>query len=122
MTKILIAEDDDHTRDALREVLTMEGYQVIPASDGLQALELFAAPGAGFRAVLLDFSMPRLDGVETLKRLRARQPDIAVVLMSGFEAEEALERFAGLGISGFLQKPFTPAALLAAMAKAHTGA
>ena len=54
-----------------------------------------------------------------IKRLRARQPDIAVVLMSGFEVEEALERFAGLGISGFLQKPFTPAALLAAMAQAH---
>jgi PleD family two-component response regulator len=43
MTKILIAEDDDHTRDALREVLTMEGYEVIAASDGLQAVDFFRA-------------------------------------------------------------------------------
>ena len=119
---VLVVDDEATIRQVAADVLTQNGIPATTASDGLQALELFAAPGAGFRAVLLDFSMPRLDGVETLKRLRARQPDIAVVLMSGFEAEEALERFAGLGISGFLQKPFTPAALLAAMAKAHTGA
>jgi DNA-binding response OmpR family regulator len=43
MTKILIAEDDEHTREALREVLTMEGYEVVAASDGLQAVDFFRA-------------------------------------------------------------------------------
>ncbi|HNW42770.1 MAG TPA: response regulator, partial [Opitutaceae bacterium] len=68
MTKILIAEDDDHTRDALREVLTMEGHEVIAASDGLQAVDFFRAESPDF--VCLDVMMPGLNGYEVCRQIR----------------------------------------------------
>ncbi|HLP02052.1 MAG TPA: MASE1 domain-containing protein [Opitutaceae bacterium] len=109
----LVVDDEAAVRQVAVDVLGNAGLTVIAASDGVQALELFGADGQGTHAVLLDLSMPRLGGLETFKRLRERRADIPVVLMSGFEAEEALERFAGLGITGFLQKPFTIQALRA---------
>ncbi len=103
----LVVDDEAAVRQVAADVLGGAGLAVVAASDGVQALELFGAEGHGVQAVLLDLSMPRLGGLETFKRLRERCAGVPVVLMSGFEAEEALERFAGLGITGFLQKPFT---------------
>ncbi|MFT3830175.1 MAG: MASE1 domain-containing protein [Opitutaceae bacterium] len=112
----LVVDDEAAVRQVAVDVLGNAGMAVVAASDGVQALELFGTDGQGLHAVLLDLSMPRLGGLETFKRLRERRSDIPVVLMSGFEAEEALERFAGLGITGFLQKPFTIQALRAVVA------
>ena len=63
--------------------------------------------------VLLDYSMPEMSGEETFKKLREIRPDVPVLLSSGFGQEEATRRFKGLGLTGFIQKPYRLAALLA---------
>jgi PAS domain S-box-containing protein len=112
----LVVDDEAAVRQVASDVLGSAGIAAVAAVDGVQALELFGVDGQGLHAVLLDLSMPRLGGLETFKRLRRCRPDIPVVLMSGFEEDEALERFAGMGITGFLQKPFTIQALRAIVA------
>ena len=115
---ILVVDDEAAVRQVATDILAQHGSTTTVAEDGLRALELLGGDELRVHAVLLDYSMPRLDGLETFKRLRERRRDLPVVLMSGFDREVALERFAGLGITGFLQKPFSPADLLAAVATA----
>ena len=86
------------------------------ASDGAEGLELFHKHPGAVDCVLLDLSMPRLDGRAVLRELRNQVPTARVVLMSGFDEREALPQFAELGLNGFLQKPFTAEALLARLA------
>ena len=59
------------------------------------------------RAVLLDLTMPVMDGEETFRELRRRHPGVRVLLMSGFNEQEAIKQFVGKGLAGFLQKPFS---------------
>lgn len=104
MTKILIAEDDDHTRDALREVLTMEGYEVIPASDGLQAVDFFRAENPDF--VCLDVMMPGLNGYEVCKQIRRQDEKVPILFLTA-KAEE-IDTVLGLelGADDYMTKPF----------------
>jgi DNA-binding NtrC family response regulator len=71
-----------------------------------------------FTLVLLDLTMPGLDGEEVFRRLRLIRPDARVVLMSGFNRVQAVDRFSGKGLAGFLQKPFTLDGLSAVMRRA----
>lgn len=104
MTKILIAEDDDHTRDALREVLTMEGYEVIPASDGLQAVDFFRVENPDF--VCLDVMMPGLNGYEVCKQIRRQDEKVPILFLTA-KAEE-IDTVLGLelGADDYMTKPF----------------
>ncbi|WP_395743189.1 response regulator transcription factor [Prosthecobacter sp.] len=104
MTKILIAEDDDHTRDALREVLSMEGYEVIPASDGLQAVDFFRAENPDF--VCLDVMMPGLNGYEVCKQIRRQDEKVPILFLTA-KAEE-IDTVLGLelGADDYMTKPF----------------
>lgn len=115
---VLVVDDEEAIRQVAAEVLGQAGYEVMVACDGRQALELFTPATRTYRVVLLDLSMPRLDGLETYKMIRELKSVVPVVLMSGYEEEAALERFAGLGIRAFLQKPFTPAGLQAIVTRA----
>ncbi len=117
---ILVVDDEQTIRQVAADLLAKNGFRTIVAEDGLKAVELLGAEQRPIRAVLLDYSMPKIDGLETLKRLRSLRPELPIVLMSGFEAEEALERFAGLRVSAFLQKPFSAAELIAALTAART--
>jgi CheY-like chemotaxis protein len=80
MTKILIAEDDEHTREALREVLTMEGYQVVAAADGLQAVDFFRVENPDF--VCLDVMMPGLNGYEVCKQIRKSDEKVPILFLT----------------------------------------
>ncbi len=104
MTKILIAEDDDHTRDALREVLTMEGYEVIAASDGLQAVDFFRVENPDF--VCLDVMMPGLNGYEVCKQIRKQDEKVPILFLTA-KAEE-IDTVLGLelGADDYMTKPF----------------
>lgn len=104
MTKILIAEDDDHTRDALREVLTMEGYEVIAASDGLQAVDFFRIENPDF--VCLDVMMPGLNGYEVCKQIRKQDEKVPILFLTA-KAEE-IDTVLGLelGADDYMTKPF----------------
>jgi len=104
MTKILIAEDDDHTRDALREVLTMEGHEVIAASDGLQAVDFFRAESPDF--VCLDVMMPGLNGYEVCRQIRKHDEKVPILFLTA-KAEE-IDTVLGLelGADDYMTKPF----------------
>ena len=68
-------------------------------------MRVTAAPDS-FCAVLLDLTMPRLDGEKALREMRACRANVCVLLMSGFSEQEIAERFSGKGLAGFIQKPF----------------
>ncbi len=104
MTKILIAEDDEHTREALREVLTMEGFQVVAAADGLQAVDFFRVENPDF--VCLDVMMPGLNGYEVCKQIRKQDEKVPILFLTA-KAEE-IDTVLGLelGADDYMTKPF----------------
>jgi DNA-binding response OmpR family regulator len=102
--KILIAEDDDHTREALREVLSMEGYEIIAASDGLQAVDFFRTMRPDF--VCLDVMMPGQNGYEVCKQIRKIDENVPILFLTA-KAEE-IDTVLGLelGADDYMTKPF----------------
>ena len=105
---VLVVEDEEGVREVVGRMLERLGFDVITAVDGQDALRVLDAHDGGLTAVLLDLSMPRVGGAETVRLLRQRSPELPVVLMSGYtEQDVASKILEGLGGSvGFLQKPF----------------
>jgi PAS domain S-box-containing protein len=118
---ILVVDDEATILQVATGLFRSMGFEVLTASNGEEALAVFREHGSAIRAVLLDLTMPRLDGAETFRELRKLQPQCRVVLTSGYNEEEALQGFAGKGLAAFVQKPFQRADLLAAMRKALEG-
>jgi len=108
---ILAVEDDEFSRTLIRRILERYGFEVLEAADGREALAVFQGRPADIRAVLLDLTMPRLGGEETLRELRRIRPDVRVVLMSGHSEREVTSLLGG-EIAGFVQKPFRMEQLL----------
>ena len=109
---ILVVDDDEAVRSVAKRVLERAGFQVLTAVDGVEGVEVFGAHKEKIRAVLLDVTMPRMGGEETFRRLRQMAPEVRVLLSSGYSEQEATSVFAGKGLAGFLEKPFTTASLL----------
>jgi CheY-like chemotaxis protein len=111
--RILVVDDNDALRENLAEALQLEGYDVAVASDGEGALHQLGRDAA-FTAVLLDLSMPRMDGREVLSRIRGdpRLASLRVVLTTGHTGPRAR---AGVAADAFLTKPFGVRELLAAL-------
>ncbi|HLA78359.1 MAG TPA: PAS domain S-box protein, partial [Vicinamibacteria bacterium] len=103
---ILVVDDEAVLREVVREVLETEGYPVWEASEGQEALDLFAPDPSAVALVLLDLSMPGMGGEEAFKHMRQLDPEVQVVLTSGFSEAEATRHFGGLGLAGFIQKPY----------------
>lgn len=103
--RILVVDDEVYLRRALRRALTGDGFDVVLAGDGQEAIDRLREAPDSIDCVLLDLSMPRLGGEEVLKSLRAMRDDIPVVLMSGYAAQEVQERFAAWRVSAVLHKP-----------------
>lgn len=114
---ILIADDNPAVRDLLCTMASRCGFTVIEAEDGRKALEIFQKRRDEILCVILDMDMPNLDGEKTLDELRNLQPDLPVVVSSGLDDEEVLERFEGKNISGFMLKPYHYTAFIATMKK-----
>ena len=114
---VLVVDDDEHVRLTARRMLERAGFLVAEACDGLEALnEVRCHPEVA--AVILDLTMPRMGGAETLTELRRFRPHLPVVLSSGYNAEDATSRFGGEGRTGFVQKPYSAKDLVAAVASA----
>jgi two-component system, cell cycle sensor histidine kinase and response regulator CckA len=109
---VLVIDDDTGVRKTAAKILERAGYSAIEATNGAQGVELFRADKDFIRAVLLDLTMPGMDGEETFRQLRQIKPDVRVILMSGFNEQEAVQRFVGRGLAGFAQKPFSSDILL----------
>ena len=103
---ILVVDDEETVRSVAARLLESAGFDIVLAEDGRQALEIFRRRAGDFTAVLLDLTMPHMNGEETFRELRKVRPDVPVVLMSGFSEEDSVERFAGRELAGFVPKPF----------------
>ena len=118
---VLVVDDEAHVRVVARSMLEHLGYDVLEAEDGYEALDLFRARGAEIACVLLDMTMPQMSGEQVFRSLRGLRDDVPVLLSSGYNEVEATGRFAGKGLAGFLQKPYTLAQLTDALARCQTG-
>jgi signal transduction histidine kinase/CheY-like chemotaxis protein len=108
---ILVVDDEPMVRDVAQAILQRLGLAVVAAVDGEEAIAMFAAEPDRFAAVLLDLTMPRVSGAETFRRICEMRPGMPVILMSGYNEEEASGQFAGKGLAGFIEKPFSTQAL-----------
>ena len=104
---VLIVDDEELVRSTARNTLQRRGYRTIEAQDGREAVELFREFAPEINLVLLDLTMPFMNGQEVLRELKMIAPSVRVLLSSGFNEAEAIRRFTGQGLAGFLQKPFT---------------
>ncbi len=109
---ILVIDDERSVRVVAGELFRDRGFQTLVAEDGERGLEAFRQHTEDIVLVLLDMTMPGIDGAETFRLLRQIRPDVKVILSSGYNEQEATRRFAGKGLAGFLQKPYLAATLL----------
>jgi two-component system cell cycle sensor histidine kinase/response regulator CckA len=109
---VLIVDDEDAIRRVASEALSLLGAKPMEAANGSDALDLMRQHLGGINLVLLDLTMPGMNGEEVLRRLREIHPAIRVVIMSGYSQGETMQRCASLGVSGFLAKPFEIGALI----------
>ena len=114
---ILVVDDEGSIRNVLTRMVKTLGFDAVAAADGEEALDRFRESPEGFAMVLLDLTMPRLDGEETLRTLHLMNPNLPVILMSGFSEQETAAKFVGQQVAGFLTKPFTIEKLEAAIRK-----
>ena len=112
---VLVVDDDPSIPSVLESLLGRKGIRVETARDGAEALTWFRQHGDEVDLVLMNLTMPGMDGVEASRRLRALRPDVPVLLTTGYNPETVRERDGGADQDGILTKPFTRAQLLDAM-------
>ncbi len=108
---ILLVDDEESIRAMGHRMLERLGFQVLAAADGRAALEIYRARREEIALVLLDLTMPHMDGTETFRELRRIDPSVRIVISSGYTESEIAPRFASERLSGFLQKPYALYAL-----------
>jgi PAS domain S-box-containing protein len=104
---VLVVDDEQMVRDLLQQALEDQGYTVLLADNGPMAIDIIKQQPGGIKLVLLDLSMPGMSGAEVLPELRKIQPEIKVMLSSGYSEAESMKLFEGQQVTAFLQKPFT---------------
>lgn len=108
---VLIADDEESVRKVGGQMLAHIGFQPLLAADGQQALSSFLLHRDSIVCVVVDLTMPAMDGEETFREIHRIDPGIPVILSSGYNEQEAVQRFVGKGLAGFLQKPYQLAQL-----------
>ncbi len=104
---ILLVDDETIVREVNDEIISALGYQVLNASNGKQALEIYQERGDEIDLVILDMIMPEMNGAEVFAKLREINPKIKVLLASGYSVEGQASKIMAQGCNGFIQKPFT---------------
>jgi len=112
---VLVIEDEADLRNLVAKILEDAGFDVVVAGDGREGLARFAERSPEVAAVLLDLTMPGMDGVDVLRALHAHARPVPVLMMSGFSEGDVTTRYPGFAAAAFLQKPFDPPELLAAL-------
>ena len=110
---ILLVDDEDSIREAVKTILTNIGFDVDSAPDGHQALELFKANNGKYDLIVTDQSMPKMSGVELTQAIRNTNPEIPIILSTGHLGVEEEQGFKDIGITAFIQKPWTADELIA---------
>jgi CheY-like chemotaxis protein len=110
---ILVVDDEQMTLTLMKRVLSDAGFEVSTAESGFDCLDQFRRRPHNFSVVLLDLTMPFMDGEETFSRLKEIRADIPVLLCTGFIQQERLDRLRTSGLAGFLRKPVPPDEIIA---------
>jgi CheY-like chemotaxis protein len=103
---ILVIDDEAPVREAVADILGLEGITVLTAANGATGIELYRQSMDDVKLVILDLSLPGLSGAEIFRELRRMDPAVKVLLSSGYDQVEATRHFIGQGLAGFLQKPY----------------
>ncbi|MCA9247035.1 MAG: PAS domain S-box protein [Planctomycetales bacterium] len=114
---VLVIDDEPRVRRFAERVLIEAGFSVLKAGDGERGLKLFSAKQAELIAVLVDLTMPKMDGLEVAEQIRRIHATLPIVVMSGYSLDECTERASVIGANGFLQKPFEPHELIDRLSK-----
>jgi len=105
---ILVVEDEEMLNEVLVQVLENEGYNVISAYDGKSALDIFEQQNDIISAVLSDVGLPKMDGTKLLEQFKKINPDIPVLLSSGFIDPTVKTKMIHKGVKEFIKKPYEP--------------
>lgn len=108
---VLLVDDEKTVLDISKEMLNDFGFEVITANNGKEALEVFALQHKQILFVLMDLTMPQMDGEEAFREFRRIDPAVKVIICSGYNEQEVSQKFAGKGLAGFLKKPYLLAEL-----------
>mgnify|MGYP001555035519 CR=1 FL=1 len=109
---ILVVDDDKSIRLVAKRILEGVGFEVLSANDGTEGIEIFEKRHKDISLVILDMTMPNMDGYETFERLNNVNDTVPVLLVSGYDEQETIRKFDGAGLAGFIQKPFDRTRLL----------
>ena len=103
---VLVIDDEKAVREAIFDILELEGIDVLTAANGEAGIEIYQARSKEIDLVLLDLSMPGKSGYETFQELQAFDPDVRIMLSSGYSEADATRGFDSPPLVGFLQKPY----------------
>ena len=117
---LLVVDDEKWARDPVVELLRRAGYEILTASDGPDAVALCQAHATEIVAVLLDHHVPRGGGEEIFEQIQHISPNTPVIMTSAAADHEVIGHFLGMGVVGFLRKPFGRTTLLDAVREALT--
>jgi hypothetical protein len=112
---ILVVDDEDAIRDITKTSLEAHNYQAITASDGIEAIALYAEHRDNISLVLTDMVMPSMDGLTTIRTLQKINPDVKIIAVSGLATHDKVNAAYNMGIQAFLPKPYTANQLLEAI-------
>ena len=113
---VLVVDDERTVCNSCKKILTQEGYNVDVALSGEEALN--KVKGKGFDVLITDWKMPEIDGIEVAKRIKKENPNIAVIMITGYPSVETSINAMRSGVSDYVPKPFTPEELSDAMVRA----
>ena len=115
--KVLLVDDEETMRSLGKSMLELFGLEVITAENGREAVSIYERLQDEILFVLMDLTMPHMDGGEAFREMRRSNPAVKVILSSGYNEQEISQKFIGKGLSAFLQKPFQIATLQATIQK-----
>jgi CheY-like chemotaxis protein len=111
--RLLLVDDEPMALVLGKRILSEAGFEIQTAQSGFECLDVFRKSPYAFDLVVLDLSMPFMDGEETFCRLQGIRPDVTVLLSTGFIVKERLDRMLAAGMAGFLRKPHRPDEIVA---------
>lgn len=117
--KILVLDDEEIVRVSCKKCLTPEGYDVDVAANGVEGLAIIE--NNRYDVILTDLKMPDMDGMEFLAKVKERYPDTKVIMITGYSTVEHAVKAMRMGAYNYIEKPFTPDALIEAVKEAMVG-
>lgn len=116
--RVLIVDDEEGIRELLSRTLALAEYDVATVPDGVAALQHLRDTGEAYNLMIADLRMPGMDGLELIREVKQFNPQIPIIIITGFSSESAAIQAVNLGVSGYLTKPVGIPQVLAAAAKA----